>query len=208
MSYNVDLTLEIRASSKKLLVGGGGAIGGKFGTDISLQRICDQIFIPGSTIKGVLRTSLIRISHLLGERCCGTVLPGKLMGRDGLDINLLGGPDKFSKIFVSPVFLNGGTPVSVLAHNKIDVRTGIVEEGAFFLAEYLPIGLRFQVRIYGNNLSLREARALMVSIAELNYERVGRAGMAEVKILREKSKIPRDLMADPVIKEVLEALSI
>lgn len=207
MSYNINLTLMFTTISKKLLIG-GAAPQSKFEKDISLPRIKNRILIPGSTIKGVLRTSLIRISHLISEECCGSVLPDKMREQHGLDIDLFGGPDRFSKIFISSVILDEDVPVGVLAHNRIDVRTGTVEEEAFFLAEYLPIGISFPVRVYGINLSLGEARALMVSIAELNYERIGRAGMVDVKILREKSSIPDDLLKDPLIKQVLGAIGI
>jgi len=48
-------------------------------------------------------------------------------------------------------------------------------------------------------------RLLLASIAEMKYERFGKAGIVEVNIDKD-SQIPEPYLKDPIIKEILEVM--
>ncbi len=210
MNFNVELRLRLE-TKKKFIVGAGG-LSVKIKSDAPFLRVRgkggSKLLVPGSTIKGVLRTSLIRISNLLGyRRVTETVYPNKIGSKLDIVTNLFGkphGPE--SKIFVGSALLDEET--NTLTHVKIDDATKIAEEMGLFTAEYLSIKKRFYVDLKGFNLNIEEFRALMASIAELNYERIGRNGAVGVKIVKEKSKVPREVLRDPLVKAIWEELSL
>ena len=210
--YDVKIKLLLK-TVKKLNVGSAYAV--KTKADMPFQRIIinnkEYYYIPGSTIKGVLRTALIRIAGLLGYKGVSwKVDPDVISNMDDVVIRLFGGPhDNPSKIIVEPVFIEvdkhrGRT----LTHVKIDDKYGICEEGGLYTVEYLPIGVEFETTIRGIGLSLEEARALFASILELRFERIGKSGVLDVKIIKKDSKIPDDLLSDNIIKLIWEGIGI
>ena len=209
MSYNLVVTIRL-TTAKKLVIGSGGlTLASK--ADVSFLRIkmMDRkrvLFIPGSTLKGVLRTSLIRTAHLLGfENVNTSVYPGEESLSNDVVTSLFGAPRKFkSKITVDSCTLKEST--HLITHVRINDKSKTAKEGGLFTVEYLPIGSSFEVRIEGNDLSLDESRALFLSILELKYERIGKSGLVDVEIIKEKSQIPEDLKKDPVIMEILEGV--
>jgi hypothetical protein len=48
-------------------------------------------------------------------------------------------------------------------------------------------------------------RLLLASIAEMNYERFGKAGLVEVKIDKD-SQIPESYLNDSIIREILRVM--
>jgi len=211
---NYDITLSLLFTTKKKLNIGGG-IAPKTKSDVPFMKVKthigeSEIFIPASTIKGVLRTSLIRISNLFYQlsNVTDTVNPEKL-GSSTSDVvlSIFGRPGKSSKIVVSPAIVNG-VRTYPLTHVRIDDSTGVAEEQGLFSIEYLPIGVTFKTKISGNNLELEEIRALLAAIAEMRYERIGKAGIVDIKIVRNESKIPEDVVKDPIISTILEVMGI
>lgn len=189
---------------KKLNVGAGSVIS-KITSDNPLLRINDKILIPGSTIKGILRTSLIRISSLLGHNITPTVHPEKMNSKD-IVTSLFGKPDSEGKIFVRNVFLDSNT--ITLTHVKLNDKTNTCEEGKLFSTEYLPHNFEFEVLIELYDVSSEEFRSLMAAIAELNYERFGQAGIVSVRIDKSKSVVNPDLLRDEISKMVWEELGV
>jgi CRISPR/Cas system CMR subunit Cmr4 (Cas7 group RAMP superfamily) len=210
MNYALKLSIKL-TTSKKLTIGSGGLtlISKADVPFMKIKRADDKIalFIPGSTIKGVLRTSLIRTAHFLGFKDVNTsVYPGEKVGSSDIVTSLFGWPGgSRGKIIVDSCMIEDTT--QTITHVRINDKNKTAEEGALFSVEYLPIGSSFSIKIEGQNLSLEESRALFLSILELKYERVGKSGLVDVSIVESESKIPDELRKDPLIKEILEGMS-
>ncbi len=70
MSLNINLnkiTIKIEFTTKKKLCVGAGGLPFKMIADINFIRLDDKLIVPASTIKGVLRTCMIKVSKLLGH---------------------------------------------------------------------------------------------------------------------------------------------
>ncbi|MEM0171868.1 MAG: RAMP superfamily CRISPR-associated protein [Thermoproteota archaeon] len=208
MSYNLVLMLKL-TTTKKLVIGSGGlTLVTK--ADVPFLRIKKAdgkrvLFIPGSTVKGILRTSLIRIAHLLGFNNVNvSVYPYKPFSVD-IVTSLFGGPSQPNgKITIDPCMV--GDSIQIVNHVRINDKSRTAEEGGLFSVEYLPIGSSFKTRIEGRGLSLEESRALFLGILELKYERIGKSGLVDVSIIKEESKIPDELKKDPIITEIVEGI--
>lgn len=209
MSYNLMLMLKLTAI-KKLVIGSGGlTLATK--ADIPFLRIKKAdgkrvLFIPGSTVKGVLRTSLIRASYLFGfNNVNSSVYPSEKPLLSDIVTSLFGGPSQpRGKIIVNSYMMEDST--HIVNHVKINDKNKTAEERGLFSVEYLPIGSSFKIMVEGHGLNLEETRALFLSILELRYERLGRSGLVDVSIIRNESKIPDELEKDPVIMEILEGI--
>ncbi|MEM3394075.1 MAG: hypothetical protein QXY79_03415, partial [Candidatus Methanomethylicia archaeon] len=114
--------------------------------------------------------------------------------------------NKPSKVFVDPVIADVQT--ITLKHITIDDKIGVVKERALFSVEYIPLETRFETFIYGRGLTLEEVRALFTAILELNYERIGKCGLIDVKIIKSESKIQKELLEDEIIKNIWEGIGI
>jgi len=212
LNYDIILSL-LFITKKKLNIGGG--LAPKTKSDVPFMKVKtytgeNEIFISASTIKGVLRTSLIRISNLFWQlsEVTDTVNPEKIGSSTG-DIvsSIFGKPGKSGKIVVSPAIIDN-IETYPLTHVRIKDDTGVAEEQGLFTVEYLPIGVNFKVKISGKSLELEEIRALLAAIAEMRYERIGKAGIVDIKIVKNESRIPEDVAKDPIISVILEAMGI
>lgn len=209
-SHDLKLTLELKAC-KKLLVSSRSAQFDPL-VDLNFARIHrrnsgDTLLFPASTFKGVLRTSLIRVAHLLGYEAKPTVHPAALTRSSSGDIacRLFGRPHTSpSKIFVKPVELDDKS--SAVTHVTIEDKTKCAMEGQLYTAEYLPIHHTFKLEVEGKGLTTEEAEALFAALANLSFERVGRGGLLKVKIRVNESTIPEELRRNETIGEILEAI--
>jgi CRISPR/Cas system CSM-associated protein Csm3 (group 7 of RAMP superfamily) len=208
-SYNIKLTLRLR-TEKKLLVSSGMA-------DLSPHAdICFmktryrgevKLIIPGSTFKGVLRTSLVRTAELLGYQGVEkSVYPSRVGGPEDLVCKIFGRPHgPASKVSVKSIYLPN--TVQRLTHVKIKDSCRVAEQGGIFTAEYLPIGMDFDVVIRGEELTMEEAEALFVALANLRWERIGRAGIIDIGIDVRKSEIPEMLVkGSEIINHIVEVM--
>jgi len=209
MEYNIDLKIRIKIE-KKLNIGSAYAI--KTKADIPIQKILigkkHYLYIPGTTLKGVLRTSLIKSANLLGYKVNYHIDPNELISSDDIVTRLFGAPhDKYSKVYVDPILIDN-IETQVLTHISIDDKIGIVKEGSLFTVEYIPPGIEIETYIRGRKLSIEEARALFMSILELNYERIGKAGLINVRIIESDSNVPEEIIKDDIIKTIWEGIKL
>lgn len=195
----IKLILEFR-TVKKLTIGSGG-LPIKTIADITFPRLLDKPFIPATTIKGILRTSMIRVAPLLGFEVVSSVHPTKI--GDDIVTKLMGRPNSNGKIRVHSTILNGDT--FTLTHVTINDKSKVAEEHALFTIEYIPKDIKFNIVIEASNLTLDEARLLFAAIAEMRYERIGKNGLMDIKISN-KSDIPDNLRDDKIISNILEVL--
>lgn len=212
MNYNVAISL-LFTTKKKLNIGSGLAL--KTKSDVPFVKVetydgKNEVFIPASTIKGVLRTSLIRASNLLWQlsNVTDTVNPEKIESLSSdIVLSIFGKPGKSGKIVVSPAIVDK-VETYPLTHVRIKDETRVAEEQGLFTVEYLPVGLTFKVKLNGNSLKLEEVRALLAAIAEMRYERIGKAGIVDIKIIKNESKIPEEVAKDQIVSAVLEVIGV
>ncbi|GIU72561.1 MAG: hypothetical protein KatS3mg003_2040 [Candidatus Nitrosocaldaceae archaeon] len=195
----IKLILEFK-TAKKFSIGSGG-LPIKTIADVTFPRLLDRPFIPATTIKGVLRTSMIRVAPLLGFEVSSSVHPTKI--KDDRVTQLMGKPNKNGKIRVYSAILDVDT--FTLTHATINDKSRVAKEHALFTIEYIPKDIKFDIVIEANDLTLDEARLLFAGIAEMRYERIGKNGLMNIKISN-NSTIPDDLRGDKVISNILEVL--
>ncbi|MBC7092212.1 MAG: hypothetical protein H5T50_09970, partial [Nitrososphaeria archaeon] len=113
-----------------------------------------KYYIPGSSIKGALRSSASRISNAFGFKSCGEINVEsirKAHEKNGLcDVcRLFGypGSSEASLIYISDFDLVNDVETLVTSGIRIDDATGKVAEGALFMIEKMPVNAEFLGRI-------------------------------------------------------------
>ncbi|BCC09539.1 MULTISPECIES: type III CRISPR-associated RAMP protein Csx7 [Bacillus cereus group] len=153
-------------------------------------------YIPGSTLKGILRTASERLLHLVDNKeacflenggCTKKYyehFSGLLKDKDKLEsekyseiyseicpvCQTYGSGFIASKIKVNPVFLSD--EVSVRNGIKIDRDTGAVEPKALYNYECLNAGQTFSIVIEGQNLTDSNKEVLMLALMQLQQNTV------------------------------------
>ncbi|MEM1520653.1 MAG: RAMP superfamily CRISPR-associated protein [Nitrososphaerota archaeon] len=151
-------------------------------SDISFHRTRDPLrgiyrpTIPGSSVKGVLRSSLSRVAHSLNMRVCSD-WPQSYDDCDSC--YLFGAPGTGGSVRVSDFVVEERT--FTLTHVSLDDETGTARGAALYTSEYVMPGTIFRGRIdyVGEEERLP---ALLVAMAALRTDRVGRRGVADLRI--------------------------
>lgn len=240
------MRLGLIIKTKSLLSIGSGRAG--FLADIVLyrslfsnrDRYIENYMIPGSTIKGILRTSASKIAWMLNLSSCGQIDPikigrqhslmkvscdvCKIFGEPGgsssplevTEFHPIKHPNNALKIFNNKVLtidLNDSIWISNFIRSLTRIRlsddTQNVAEGALFRVEYYPPLTFFYGEIslnkpfnWTHDYYTNACRLLLLSIANVNYERIGRSGLAEFSVI-DYEKIPKDDLCSKII-EVLK----
>lgn len=168
-----------------------------------------EIRIPGTTIKGLIRTSATRIAQLLGMTACGEINPSKISEKHQdhklCDVcRIFGSPGYPSKVEVSNAKMIYPTEPFLLTRISIDEKTGTKVEGALFTMEVLPPSSVFKCTIDAHNLDRREAMLLLTSIFNLKFIPFGRGSLVDVEVKFEKGKDA--FMGDKELAMVVEVL--
>ncbi|MCS7136621.1 MAG: RAMP superfamily CRISPR-associated protein [Aigarchaeota archaeon] len=213
-SYGLTLRLKLR-TRKKLLIG-SRSLELDPALDVPFARITygehSRLYLPASTLKGVLRTALTRVAEHLGFKVSTKSVEPSVLTREATsnstDIicSLFGRPKSpKGKVCIIPALINEKT--YKLTHVRIDDETRTAESGGLYTAEYIPIGCEFEMDLEAKELDLEEAEALFTAIAAMNYERFGRSGLMDVKIDVTKSTIPPELIKkSPIVREIVEVI--
>lgn len=199
-TYNISVKVTLIA--KSLLSVGCGKVAAKHYVDIVLYQrpvlveVKDgygqryEYCIPGSTLKGVLRTSASKVARLLGLASCYEISPDKTCGRcDVCDV--FGAPDKPSKIFVGDATPSSSLSSTSITHTSINRKRRVVERWALFSVETYPIGSSFHFEISCRGLPLKHIKLLLVALANMRYMRFGRGSYVHVQAEVE-GKLPED----------------
>ncbi len=141
----------------------------------------DYLMIPGSSLKGVLRRNASSIAEYFGLKSCHTVNPHEMIkDLDNCDIcDLFGAPNRDGRVYVRSSIINADT--IILTRIRVNMKTGTVFEKALFKQEVLPPMTQFSFILEFHPKSILEEKLVMMSINELNYQKIGRAGSVEVK---------------------------
>jgi len=172
------------------------------------------IYIPGSSLKGVLRSAASRVASSYGFKSCGGVRPEFIeeLHKD------FGGPCDVCKLFgypkvgiPSPLIVSDlkpaeGTLREVFSMTRIRLNDETLKaaEGALFTSEHLGSHVEFS----GYVIVLTEDQELLgllcLSIAELRLGRIGRHSIIDIK-LEETEKLEK-LLASSRWRPLVEDL--
>ena len=155
----------------------------------------DVIYIPGSSVKGVLRTNASRVADAYGFTSCNAIEPQRideahrsmngvcdvcrLFGRPGR------GPEDWSRIFVSDFTSEeADNRRMVVTRVSLDDSTLTAREGALYSIEHVLPGTEFsgEVRIEDGDDVRGLLPLLLLAIAELRLSGLGRGGLVDAKV--------------------------
>jgi len=200
---------------------------GPTGTDTQLFRFKPSVeaepVIPGSTIKGSLRTAVIRVARILGLNVCNEVDPEliKLYCRpDDVLLKMFGKPGDSSpsRLIVEPFTVKGKAITTVLKHVSIERDSLKARKGALYSSEYIVPCTLFEGKMILDlrGLDVDEAsrmlELLLLALLELEDIGIGR-GSRRVSVLR--IELSRDIIKalednnvlTPLSKKILDILT-
>ncbi|MHA1250707.1 MAG: RAMP superfamily CRISPR-associated protein [Candidatus Helarchaeota archaeon] len=213
-----DIEILLNLKTKTFLTIGSGQ--GEFFSSsdiIQIKRNFNGILkpcIPGSTFKGLLRSSAIEIAHfILGhENYCKTVdLKELYKDKQICEVCYLfgAGNNSSSKIICEDLFPITATDIiSQYTHIRIDKKTGVIEKGALFTREQIIPGVEFQGKLYLHDLTIDKDNKLILllfaSLNNLNFRSFGNGnGLLDIKI----KKIKNLQIEDEILKKIIEQMS-
>ena len=160
-----------------------------------------SLYIPGSSLKGALRSSASRVASAYGFTSCGEVKPESVGKESNLChvCRLFGIPRSGSP---SPIFISDLEPTDssvepyILTRVRLDDNALKASEKALFSTEYYPQGTEFSGDIILNDTeNMRPLIGLLLlSIAELRLGRFGRSSLVDLKL--EKTEELRRIVED------------
>lgn len=175
------IRLELRAVTT---VNVGGAFAGSFAADIPFYTTPQgEYAIPGSAIKGVLRTIASNIAQKHNLVACGIIDPEELAAHareNPCDVcRLFGVPGNENTPIRVGYFKPINAPPAVLTRIKINPKTGTVERGAMYEIEVLPPCTVFRgtIKVYEGMLGDKRDSLIVLlldAIKNLRFNRLGR----------------------------------
>ncbi|WP_216604156.1 RAMP superfamily CRISPR-associated protein [Acidianus sp. RZ1] len=189
----IELRFKIKNLSS-LTVGGTSA-------SATVDTPFSSLGIPGSTIKGVMRTAvsnMVSSGILKGYTSCNEIEPEmiimkhKKMGGDCDVCKLFGYPEVEGRLFVGNIRLT--KEKFKLTRVSIEDKTGKAKEGGLFSQEVIKPGEEFEGEVIldlaglDEESKLKQVKLLLSSILALRFWRFGRGGMIDIK-LEEGEKI-------------------
>jgi Uncharacterized protein predicted to be involved in DNA repair (RAMP superfamily) len=193
------IRFRIRLRAMSFLTVGGG-VPDVMGSDIVHVRktVVDGngtrtvVYIPGSTVKGVLRTNASRVAAAYGFSTCNEVEPAsisknhekmkevcdvcKLFGRPGDE------PHVSSKVYVSDFTSEvAGNNRILVTRVSLDDSTLTARRGALYTVEHVLPGTEYvgEVRVEESEGVKSLLPLLLLSIAELRLSVLGRGGLVD-----------------------------
>lgn len=148
------------------------------------------LYIPGSTFKGALRSSAVRIASAYGFSSCGMIEPRMIakaheeMGEPCDVCQLFGCPGLPIR---SPLMVSDFQPIKSIhttsvTRVRIDDRSLKVAAGALFSTEHVTPDAEFLGKIRVSNIDARLLGLLLLSLAELRLGRFGRRSLVDIKL--------------------------
>jgi CRISPR/Cas system CMR subunit Cmr4 (Cas7 group RAMP superfamily) len=142
------------------------------GVDAPIFRRRNRCVIPGTTLKGLLRTALYRIAPVLEKTACWEIKPDKMKLCSVCE--LLGMPNLPSKVFVEDAHPIAGVDVLLATRTAINRASGKVSEGALFTSEYVAPGTKFTFSVEACDLDADQTRLLLYGFLEMAESGFGR----------------------------------
>ena len=163
--------------ARKLRVEGGGA--------------SEVLYIPGSSVKGALRTAASRVAAAYGFTSCGETRPEliakahaggpcdvcRLFGYPGDDLSAA------SRVWVSDFNPVGEPRTVTVVRVGLDDRTLTAREGVLYSMEHLLPGSEFEGEVRVDEDARNLVPLLLLAIAELRTGRFGRRSVVDARIV-------------------------
>jgi CRISPR/Cas system CSM-associated protein Csm3 (group 7 of RAMP superfamily) len=193
----ISFGLELRAVT--LLTVGGG-IPELLGADVVFARMPEasgryKLYIPGSSVKGALRSAASRIAKQYGFESCGEVEPGRITrahSRRICDVCTLFGYPNRPGGERSPLVVSNFEPVEnlddklvTITHISIDEKRATAREWALYVVEYVIPGVSFRGHIHVDASVKNLLPLLLLAIAELRTGRFGRRSVVDARIVND-----------------------
>lgn len=185
------IRFKLRLRAVTLLTVGGG-LPEVLGADVVQARKLVgeryELYLPGSSVKGALRSAASRVAGSYGFTSCGEVEPSRILRAH----ESLGGPCDVCRLFgwpgggaalrVGDFRLLGGAATEVVTRVSLEDSTLTAETGKLYSTEHLPPGTEFE-----GELRLDESEAgllplLLLGVAELRLGRFGRGSLVDARI--------------------------
>jgi CRISPR/Cas system CSM-associated protein Csm3 (group 7 of RAMP superfamily) len=150
----------------------------------------EVLYIPGSSVKGALRTAASRVAEAYGFKSCGQVKPElianahaggpcdvcRLFGYPGDD------PSAASRVWVSDFNPVGEPRTVTVVRVGLDDRTLRAREGVLYSMEHLLPGSEFEGEVRVDDSARDLIPLLLLAIAELRTGRFGRRSLVDARV--------------------------
>ena len=157
----------------------GSSYRGILGPDIEFYRKGNTVCIPGSSLKGALRSSAARIAEPYKFSSCGQVRPEKMQPCDVCE--LFGFPNSLPNLMVSDLEPRASPRTIMVTRVKLDDRSLKAEEGGLYTQEH-AYATEFTGEVIVLKPDQRLLGLLLLSVAELRLGRVGRDTLLDLKL--------------------------
>ena len=181
----------------------GSGFAKAYGVDNPVLRRKNRCVVPGSTLKGLLRTALYRVAPIVGKPACNEIVPEKMEMCPACE--LLGMPNRPSKVFVRDALPTQGADIALAAGIAIDRSSGKVSEGALFTSEYVVPDTQFTFVVEAYDLNGGQLKLLLTGFIEMAESGFGRMRQKMLMRLRD---IDGTFPTDPEfekLRSILEA---
>jgi len=153
-------------------------------------RAVEVLYVPGSSVKGALRTAASRVAVAYGFTSCNEVRPRLIAeAHSGVPCNvcrLFGYPDDdplaASRIWVSDFNPVGEPRTVIVARVSLDNRTLTAAEGTLYSMEHLLPGSEFEGEVRVDESARDLIPLLLLAIAELRTGSFGRRAVVDAKV--------------------------
>jgi CRISPR/Cas system CSM-associated protein Csm3 (group 7 of RAMP superfamily) len=155
---------------------------------VNKGRVVYTVFIPGSSVKGSLRSSAHKVASSYGFKSCGKVKPEDIRKahEEGIcDVcRLFGYPGASiqSPLSLSDFHLIYRIPTLSITRVSLDDRTLTAKRGALYTTEHLPPGAEFSGEVFIEDSHRQLIPLLLLAIAELRTGRFGRRSSVDARI--------------------------
>ena len=153
-------------------------------------RAAEILYVPGSSVKGSLRTAASRVAAAYGFTSCGEVKPEliaqahagrpcdvcRLFGYPGDD------PSAASRLWVSDFNPVGEPRHTIVVRVGLDDRTLTANEGMLYSMQHLLPGSEFEGEVRVDESAKDLVPLLLLAIAELRTGRLGRRSLVDAKV--------------------------
>ncbi|MEN3047879.1 MAG: RAMP superfamily CRISPR-associated protein [Candidatus Caldarchaeales archaeon] len=138
-------------------------------------------YVPGPSVKGALRSAASRVARAFGFTSCGEGLSKSMRSCDVCALFGEPGVDH-PKLFFSDFLPDGEVRLHTLTRVMIDDASSTVSEHVLFTVECAVRPTVFKGEVSFRELSERELKLLLLSMAELRLDRFGRSSSVDLKI--------------------------
>lgn len=151
------------------------------------KESCFEVYVPGSSFKGALRSAASRIAGSYGFRTCGMTKPELIKSAHGSGVcdvcdlfGVPGGPT--SKVFVSDLIPQRGFKTLKVTRIRLEDSALKAAKGALFTTECVSPRAEFAGTLQVVNANVRLLALLLLALAELRLGRLGRGSLLDLRI--------------------------